>query len=98
MAGIRSTLLLALLLGLLVGSTACSSSPDERPGPTSEQLAEPLDLEEPTPTELADSPCGNPDWTRLPGGSAAPPAPQAPPAPEGPSTPPSAPPQGGDEQ
>ena len=35
-------------------------------------LSDPADLDAPTASELADAPCGNPDWSELPPGSDAP--------------------------
>ena len=82
--------LLALVL-VTAASSACSSSPERPdPGPQPEQVTDPLDLEEPTPTELADSPCGNPDWSRLPDGSL--PAPPAAAPVDSPGDPPGSPP------
>lgn len=54
-----------LLLCLLVGTAGCSSAPSRADKPATEQ-DDPLDLDAPSPEELADSPCGNPNWSKLP--------------------------------
>lgn len=62
----------AVLVLFAVSATGCSSQP-ERPDDEIEAAdraaeQEP-EVEEPSDEELADSPCGNPDWAQLPPGA-----------------------------
>lgn len=59
---LRSTLAILALAFALAG---CSSPPTKADKQPVEQ-DDPLDLDAPSPEELADSPCGNPDWSKLP--------------------------------
>jgi hypothetical protein len=59
--------LAALLASLSLGASGCSSSPERADRPPVE-TDDPLDMDAPTPEQLADSPCGNPDWSKLPSG------------------------------
>ncbi len=54
-----------LMTALLLGSLGCSSAP-ERADKAPVESDDPLDLNAPTPEAMADSPCGNPDWSKLP--------------------------------
>jgi hypothetical protein len=60
----------ALVVTLLCCAVACggkSRKADEEPTEQkSARKEEPVDLDEIPPEELANSPCGNPDWSRLP--------------------------------
>ena len=78
-ASLSACLLLVLLAALLVAATGCSGGAERPDGtPTEEYIEggaavneEALDLDVPFDP---DSPCGNPDWSKLPPSMAAPPA------------------------
>lgn len=75
-----ATYLCASALGLSLA--ACSSAPE----PVADEVAAekrigtPHQVTKPSAEELANSPCGNPDWAQLPEGAEKPAAPDAPPA------------------
>jgi hypothetical protein len=60
-----SLILRTLLLAGTLALAACSSAPERADKPPVE-TDDPLDMDAPSPEQLADSPCGNPDWSKLP--------------------------------
>ena len=70
-----SITLYAVILGLACALPACRSSKSQKKDPKSQKTHTirhgddgALDQDGPTAEELADSPCGNADWARLPEG------------------------------
>jgi len=64
-----AALICAGALGL--GLAACSSAPDAKADAAKSQnrIATPYQVQKPSAEELANSPCGNPDWAQLPEGA-----------------------------
>lgn len=66
----KHTFFIGLLLTVSFCTTACGGKkqvPDEQL--TERTTDDPADLDEVDAADLADSPCGNPDWSKLPEGS-----------------------------
>lgn len=66
-----TTLAGALLAAVLLVLSACASEPEPKPQKAPKEPTEKrtVEVEEPSPEELANSPCGNPDWAQLPPGA-----------------------------
>jgi hypothetical protein len=61
------TLLVGAALITAIGCGGKSRKADETPTESkSAEAEEPVDLDEIPPEQLANSPCGNPDWSKLP--------------------------------
>ena len=63
-------LFIIIACALLAACGSKQQRADEQP--TEAATADAADLDEVDAADLADSPCGNPDWSRLPEGSDAP--------------------------
>lgn len=65
----RKNLAILSLITLCATSVACGGKnrkADETPTEQTKKTEDPVDMDEIPPEELANSPCGNPDWSRLP--------------------------------
>lgn len=62
----------ALFLAGTFALAACASEPEqkkEEPVQKTKTTKKPVQVEKPSPEELKNSPCGNPDWAQLPAGA-----------------------------
>lgn len=69
---LRKSAAASLLLGLTLALSACAGEPEQKEGKTIRKAtqAQPKgEVEKPSPEELANQPCGNPDWAQLPEGA-----------------------------
>lgn len=76
MIRIEKLLAIAVLLALMFAAPACKSNKGKKDAPEDTIKGaqrggdgeDPVDMDAPSEEELADSPCGNPDWAKLPNG------------------------------
>lgn len=75
-----SALFCAAALGLSL--SACSSAPEAKPeaSKSPNRISTPYQAQKPSAEQLANRPCGNPDWAQLPPGTPEKSQPDAPPA------------------
>ncbi|QDG49954.1 hypothetical protein FIV42_04130 [Persicimonas caeni] len=67
-----TTFVSALFAAALFVFAGCASEPKPKPQKVEKapaQKKKAVQVKEPTPEELANSPCGNPDWAQLPPGA-----------------------------
>lgn len=64
----------ALFVAALFVFAGCASEPEPKPdeaqkAATQKKAKKTIEVEKPSPEELAKTPCGNPDWAQLPPGA-----------------------------